>query len=291
MNLFKRIYLIILILAVAGNVGYLIARIPFSGNTIRDGNLRYRHAEGGLAIYRYKSTTSNKDYVIEEEYNGESILELMDFSFADSSYLETLHIGKNVVRVSEWALTNCANLKSITVAPDNPVYYADDGVLYKYVNEEQKLSELVFYPNSRNVVKTEKGKVTQGGEFTIPDGVVRICANAFWKCVDLWELKFSTETNLITIDDGAFHKCSGMAMIAIPEGVTYIGIDTFSYCDTMEGVLVLPSTLTEIRDYAFFSTSTNVERVEITGAERTISFGKEWLPKKQMTAVGWGFIG
>jgi hypothetical protein len=275
-SLFEKIYIVILVAAQLAAMVYLVFLfVPPSQNLRHDG-VRYRITEEGLSVHRFTSRTTNPDFEVPDEIGGVKVTALGSFSFANAEYLRTLTLGRNITSIDVWALTNNPVLERITVDPRNTVFFDVNGVLFRYITRNADgsplESELIFYPN------------LNGSAFTVPDHVVSIRANAFYRCGNLSEITFSQTGNLTSIGDRAFQRCENLQMVRIPEGVTSIGVDAFSFCNNMVGVLILPSTLITASDFAFYSTTTQITEVIIMGVERPIG-GRDWLPMNRNTPV------
>ncbi|HPL94961.1 MAG TPA: leucine-rich repeat domain-containing protein [Paludibacteraceae bacterium] len=121
----------------------------------------------------------------------------------------------------------------INVSPDNPVYSSVDGVLF---NKDK--TELLDFP-----------KCSKSVSYTIPNGVRRIEAYAFYKSVTLSTI---TMPNSVTyIGDYAFYECSGLTTFQIPNSVTEIGGGAFSECSSILSVNI-PEGVTVINKFLFF---------------------------------------
>lgn len=170
--------------------------------------------------------------------------------------LESIHIPASVVRLYFGSFGVQSEIKNITVDPENPVYYVEDGVLYANITEEHIASScdipgiwLVKYP--------------VGGEetsFTVPEGVVFIDQHAFdscghlreiilpdslevmyvgslWGCSGLTELELPD--NLMEIHDSAFDEVTGLATLVFPESVEKLGYCVIPYNHHLENVVFL----------------------------------------------------
>ena len=62
------------------------------------------------------------------------------------------------------------------------------------------------------------------------------------------------EYSVTSIRDLAFHSCSSLTSITIPESVTSIGNYAFAYCSSLTAI-TLPEGVTSIGDYAFLGCS------------------------------------
>ncbi len=238
---------------------------------------QYKENADGMALYRYKSKSTEDSFSVPEEYEGKRVTELQAFSIANAEYLKKIHIGKNVETIDVWALTNCQNLEAIEVDAENPNYSSLDGVLY---NKDQ--TELLCYPNAKSpIVKNDAGEYVSGGEFIVPSSVKIIRENAFYLCSGLY--KIALNEGLEKIENKAFLKCTNLATLEIPSTVTEIGVDAFSYCDALNA-LEIPSNVQKIGDYAFYATASSIETIHVhQDKPEDIELGKEWYPNKKNT--------
>ncbi len=148
--------------------------------------------------------------------------------------IQTLHIPASVSGIVSGAFFRALNLESITVDEDNPVYYAEDGILFC---RENGTEYLICYPANKD-----------SSSYTIPEG----CVPALWSfhgAANLESIHFNNtittipfETfagcinlkhvivpdNVTTIEDRAFDDCTSLATIQIPASVTFIGASTFT---------------------------------------------------------------
>ncbi len=236
----------------------------------------YKDNADGCALYRYTSASTETVFTVPDTYEGKPVTELMDFSLANAEYLTEIHIGKNVKTIGIWAMTNCQNLEAIYVSEENPYFKSVDGVLYN-----KDMTQLLVYPNARSRIVTDEGGNTLGGEFVVPDTVKSIRANAFYLCGNLRSITFNE--GLETVGDKAFLKCGGLESLALPSTLVEIGTDAFSYLDNAKlTVIEIPASVEKIGDYAFFSSSSSVEKVIVhKNSAADLELGKDWLPNQK----------
>ena len=120
-----------------------------------------------------------------------------------------------------------------------------------------------------NIVKVTHGGITQGyftpyessysGDIVIPEQVSYngetytvngIGTHAFHRCSELTSVKMPDTVGYI--GQGAFYYCTGITSITILEGVSSIGSEAFFYCENLESVTI-PSSISNIGNEAFFS--------------------------------------
>lgn len=86
----------------------------------------------------------------------------------------------------------------------------------------------------------------------LPDNIKEIGENAFSYAINLEYINLPS--SLRTIGEAAFSDCISLKTdpLIIPEGVEKISDYLFSNCEALKGTIVLPSTIREIGDGAFF---------------------------------------
>ena len=144
--------------------------------------------------------------------------------------IDTLSIHSNVTLSADFL--SGLEIENITIAKDHPTLASEDNVLYIKGADGQKETLLLY--------------LSDVADFTVPDGVKSIAANAFYG-------KFS------------------LTNISLPESVTAIGENAFYMCSylasvTFRGTSDQPLT---IGDYAFWSTGLHT----LTLPDRPITIG------------------
>lgn len=129
-------------------------------------------------------------------------------TFFDHGSLISVTISSSVTRIGLQPFSDCDNLTSIQVDPGNPAYTSIDGGLLT-----KAMDALIQCPGGKQ------------GDYTIPEGVVRI-------------------------EGCAFQGCSGLTSVTLPEGVTSIGGGAFRGCGGLTS-LTIPVSLTSIESSAF----------------------------------------
>lgn len=253
----------------------LLAGVFSSCSTTGNSAPEYKANADGYGLYRYTSTSTEESFTVPDTYEGKSVTELMDFSFSNAEYLKEIYIGQNVKTIGVWAMTNCQKLEAIHVSEENPYFKSVDGVLYN-----KDMTELLVYPNAKSPIVTGENGEISGGEFTVPDTVLSIRANAFYLCGNLRLITLNE--GLEKVGDKAFLKCTGLESLTLPSTLKEIGTDAFSYLDNAKLTTIeIPSSVEVIGDYAFFSTASSVQKVIVhKNSEADLKLGTDWLPNQ-----------
>lgn len=218
------------------------------------------------------------DFVRDEDGNNpdktKPVSAVGNFTMNTDEYVETIYIGKDVKYIDEKSFFYCKMLRSIEVDKDNPYYTSVDGVLFT-----KDMKTLVVYPYNKGGAHNEEIEATpaEAMTYTIPEGVERIAAAAFYKNDILTEVKLPS--TLKEIGDMAFFKCEKISLVTLPDGLEKIGSDAFSYCHGMKPLIYIPASVKEIGNYAFYSCANLNAFYMGAKSEDEIIQGESWLPK------------
>lgn len=239
---------------------------------IAKGNLKIKYKfDGDMAtVVGVPDNATMPEIVIPDEYEGRKVTGIADFAAVNLENVTKITIGKNVSEISSWALENNKKLTAIEVDEANEFFCDVDGVLFS-----KDMKTLLFYPMARGVedIVSSDGTTVKGINYQVPDGVEVISTKAFYKCSDVREI--SLPPTVKTIEEKAFFRCS-FTEITLPETLTFIGKDAFSYCGGLKEV-VIPEAVTEIGEYAFYN-CTSLHKIDIKSKESELTLGKKWYP-------------
>ena len=222
--------------------------------------------------HAFSYTASLEEFTFEEN----SRLEVMGECVFMESGLEEIIIPESVTNIHQKAFRNCTNLKRVYFEGDAPENLVEDGNAFTGCSED-----LVIY----------YGEGSTG--FTSPTWLGHTCQTFSY-------FKFDRSTQMITgyydydyrenrnvplnltipskidginvlgIGDWAFYDWQRLDNVVIEEGIQTIGSNSFKNCESMQSIEI-PSTLTEIKDYAFYN----------DGALRMVIFAED----SQLTAI------
>lgn len=320
-KLFKQIIFVVVVV-----IAVMLA-IYFSVAAVQKDTFEFEDTESGLMLSRFNNTGYIKelyvDYKTDIKYiDGESnpennfyftkdeskpITEIREYAFNCDEKLEVVYIGAEVKAIDGKSFYSCNALERIEVDENNPNYCDIDGVLYN-----KEVTEVICCPiKHSSYVARSKGyaePVKEGSEnyvayaqevlsYTIPATVVKIGKLAF-NYTDLKEIYIPEGVK--TIETMAFfratslnkvysYKSDGTTYKSLPDGVEYIGSDSFSYCQSLEYVYI-PKSVEHIGHHAFWDTvykkngtlkgvtAIYVERDE-KDFKKNVNAGDQWRPK------------
>ena len=156
---------------------------------------------------------------------------LESVTFAENSQLETIY---------GWAFSECKKLTTITIpasvtnidSPDSPAAFQYSGLQTIFFEEGSRLQAIsmsTFHDTPLTAI-------------TIPASVTTIESTAFADCAYLSTVIFAENSQLETIETGAFMSCHALEKITIPASVTHIGDYAFDCCDNLSAVTILAQT-------------------------------------------------
>ena len=185
-----------------------------------------------------------------------------------------ISVPASVTSIGYHAFGNNKNLKTITVAPENPNYSSDaSGLLF---NQDQ--TELILCPGGFQGVYTVPGSVRRlsGNSFEccnglteviISSGLTDIGACAFDYCENL--AKVTIPGTVTSIGNFAFYNCCSLTDVTIPNGVTTIGNYAFEYCTALPAITI-PKSVMEI-GYEAFAFCTKMTKITVAAGNPNYS--------------------
>jgi hypothetical protein len=184
----------------------------------------------------------------------DTVTEIAPFAFEGCSKITTVHLPATIAQIGEGAFSACYELLTLTVASGNEHYSSIDGVLF-----DKAAATLLQYPAGKSGEVVIPASVVAIGTqafagcfrlttATIPFGVQRIEAGAFFECSNLSTIQLPT--SLIAIGAQVFDGCGSLIGIDIPQGVVEIGQGAFNWCGSL-GYATIPASVTSMGAYIF----------------------------------------
>lgn len=221
-----------------------------------------------------------------------SVTSIGSIAFGGSK-LTTITVPSSVTNMANAAFSDCSQLASITVDPQNAHYSSSDGILF-----DKSQSLILQVPGGRvgscAVPGTVRSIASSAFQYcrkltsvAIPASVTNIGVQSFGACSSLISISVDTNNSLyasvegvlfnrelttiiacpggkvgsytisngvVEIGDYGFYLCLGLTNIVIPESVTTIGRGGFFGCSSLTSILI-PSSITTIGASAFGATA------------------------------------
>lgn len=222
----------------AGLIILLIGMFPVwchaqeEGDILRSGEWEYfLNEDGTVTISQW--TGEEESLVIPEELDGRPVTVIGDGAFNIRSGLKEVMIPDSVTQIGDYAFWLCGDLENLTI-PESVT----------------RIGKMAFTACAMKRI-------------TIPDSVEEIGDWAFGSCHVLTQIEVSPGNENFTVMDHALIETKTMTLIcypegltdpeySIPEGITRIGNNAFSYCVRLEHVTI-PEGVTELGEHAFSS--------------------------------------
>ena len=256
------------------------------------------------------------------------VVAVREFTLNCDDKITTIYIGANVESVDEKAFYSCWALQNIEVDENNPNYCDIDGVLYnkdktellcypcdhdeylrqKYGYEAELFTDDITPEYERDVqTYVVPSTVTRLGvmcmnyanlrKIYLPEGLKTIETLAVFKLHERkneWETTpslsnaYTYKNNNVTDTHFTTEEALGEIYLSLPEGLEFIGSDSFSYNQNLQYVYI-PSSVKEIGHHAFWDTCykeggeikgvavMNVAVSEEEFAAKTV--GDNWIPQ------------
>ena len=159
-------------------------------------------------------------------------------------------IPEGVTTIGDYAFYYFENIASVSI-PNSVTSVGD----YAFPNDLKyyEYGNALYLGNSENpYLYLAKAKSTNITSCTIHKDTKFIGYDAFYNCTKLKTVTFAENSQLTSIGDDAFYRCSGLTSITIPSSVTSIGSSAFGGCTGLTSITFGEnSKLTSIGSSAF----------------------------------------
>ena len=144
--------------------------------------------------------------------------------FSNCNKLSMIDIPASIKKIGISAFSNCISLNAINVSSNNIYYSSENGVLF---NKDK--SVLMNYPAGKDL-----------SAYKIPNTVISLADNSFAKCLNLHEIEFSR--NLEVVSSGTFTACENLKSVIIYNKLNSIGNLAFDSCTSLSSVFYYGNT-------------------------------------------------
>ena len=189
----------------------------------------------------YHRRTYNIIAVGEKAFSGQENIRDIEFghwmheidnnAFFGCPSLQSVHFTGNVRSIGNGAFASCPALDTFIVNKTNPWLYVRDSVLFS--NEGKILRQC---------------PATKKGEYTVPEGIMRVYNSAFQGCRQLTHI--TIPRSVIHLDSNAFQDCTSLKTVSIPSSTPELPNAAFCGCTSLESIN-LPEGVKQISWYVF----------------------------------------
>ncbi len=193
----------------------------------------------------------------------DTVTAISDYAFSNCSNLKSITLPDGLTSIGNYAFSNCNSLQSIAfpdslTSIDNYAFNKCSSLTDVYITDPSAWCKISFGIASANpayiadclhIVDEEGNEIT---DVVLDETVTTISDYAFSNCSNLKNI--TLPDGLTSIGNYALSNCSSLQTITIPESVTAIGTYAFNKCDNLTDVYITdPSAWCKIafsNDYA-----------------------------------------
>lgn len=169
------------------------------------------------------------------------------YAFYNCTALVSIRLPKDITRIEQMTFNNCRSLTDLTL-PSKLQF------LGPFAFGDCKGLQSIEIPGS--CVRIDSGAFYQCSgitEVTLHEGMTEVGNNMFCGCTGIREI--SLPNSVQKINDVAFQSCTNLEKVTLSQNLTEVGAMIFKGCDKLTGTIVLPDSVTTIRENAFADSS------------------------------------
>ena len=190
--------------------------------SLGDNGLAFKsNGDGTCSVSGIGTCTDTEIVIPSVSPMGDAVTSIDSFAFRDCNNLTSITIPESVTSIEYGAniFSYCANLSSIKVDDDNPVYHDDGNCVIHTASKE-------LITGCKDSVIPADGSVISIGDF------------AFEGCTGLKDIEIPN--TITSIGMCAFYDCDSLTEIELPDSITHVGYHTFVGCSNLETANIPP---------------------------------------------------
>ena len=194
-----------------------------------------------------------KDYIssITKGIVAHGVTNVGDRTFYNCPNMASVELADGITSITGGAFENCTSLTSLAL-PNSLEKFGGNA----FKGCTGLTGELVIPDSVREIKNWAFMSCTSISSVSIGKNVESISESAFEKCQSLKSITFKGKTK--TIGPKAFRETS-LTSLTLPDGLETIGANAFYGIEKLSGVLVIPESVTEIGEHAFWTGRTSGE--------------------------------
>ena len=176
---------------------------------------------------------------------AQGVTNVGDRTFYNCLSMTSVELADGIISITGGAFENCKALTSLTL-PNGLEKFGGNA----FRGCTGLTGELVIPDSVREIKNWAFMNCTSISSVSIGKNVESIFPYAFANCTSLKTITFRGKTK--TIDSNAF-RVTGLTNLNLPDGLEKIGANAFFGIGSLSGVLVIPESVTEIGEHAFWA--------------------------------------
>ena len=231
--------------------GSVMATLSDDGTLTISGNGEMEHWRNSYVVAWDSNRKNIKNVIIN---NG--VTSIGNFAFSDCTSLTNITIPNSVTSIGDYAFYGCENLINITI-PNSVTSIGNfafcictslTSINVDSNNEKYMSDNGVLYTKDKKTLIQYPSK-KEKTEYIILQGTTSIENYAFHYCTNLTNI--TIPNSVTSIGDDAFYICTNLINITIPNSVTSIGYRAFYLCKSLTNITI-PDGVISIKNQTFY---------------------------------------
>ena len=231
--------------------GSVMATLSDDGTLTISGNGEMKHWRNSYVVAWDSNRKNIKNVIIN---NG--VTSIGNFAFSDCTSLTNITIPNSVTSIGDYAFYGCENLINITI-PNSVTSIGNfafcmctslTSINVDSNNEKYMSDNGVLYTKDKKTLIQYPSK-KEKTEYIILQGTTSIGNYAFHYCTNLTNI--TIPNSVTSIGDDAFYICTNLINITIPNSVTSIGYRAFYLCKSLTNITI-PDGVISIKNQTFY---------------------------------------